>query len=119
MSIYVVHAGVDLSLELYVSPQLEQAIAIQWERIRDKEVRGTYTKALERRLEDLLKDCLDWDLKAPTPAQISFATVVATRLGISVPSEALQSRFHMAMFLEKNAAKTRESPSASTEGKSP
>ena len=30
MTIYVVHAGVDLSLELFVSPQLEAAVAMQW-----------------------------------------------------------------------------------------
>jgi hypothetical protein len=108
MTIYVVHAGVDLSLELFVSPQLEAAVAQQWERIRDREVRDTYRRALERRLEDLLKDCLDWDLKPPTAAQLSYATVVATKLGLVVPTEARHSRFHMAMFLEKHASKLKE-----------
>lgn len=108
MTIYVVHAGVDLSLELFVSPQLEAAVAQQWERIRDREVRDTYRRALERRLEDLLKDCLDWDLKPPTAAQMSYATVVATKLGLVVPTEARHSRFHMAMFLEKHAPKLKE-----------
>jgi len=108
MTIYVVHAGVDLSLELFVSPQLEAAVAQQWERIRDREVRDTYRRALERRLEDLLKDCLDWDLKPPTAAQMSYATVVATKLGLVVPIEARHSRFHMAMFLEKHTAKLKE-----------
>lgn len=108
MTIYVVHAGVDLSLELFVSPQLEAAVAQQWERIRDREVRDTYRRALERRLEDLLKDCLDWDLKPPTAAQMSYATVVATKLGLVVPTEARHSRFHMAMFLEKHASKLKE-----------
>jgi len=107
MPLYVVHPGVDLTLELYVSDQLEAAVAVQWERVRDKEVRKTYTQALERRLEDLLKDCLDWDLKPPTPAQVSFATVLAMRLSINVPFEALNSRFHMAMFLEEHGAKAR------------
>jgi hypothetical protein len=120
MTIYVVHAGVDLSLELFVSPQLEAAVAMQWERIRDREVRDTYRRALERRLEDLLKDCLDWDLKPPTAAQQSYATVVATKLGVGVPTEARHSRFHMAMFLEKYAPKLKErdngiDPSKSTD----
>jgi len=108
MTIYVVHAGADLSLELFVSPQLEAAVAQQWERIRDREVRDTYRRALERRLEDLLKDCLDWDLKPPTAAQMSYATVVATKLGMVVPTEARHSRFHMAMFLEKHASRLKE-----------
>lgn len=105
MTIYVVHTGVDLSLELFVSPQLEAAVAQQWERIRDRAVRDTYRRALERRLEDLLKDCLDWDLKPPTAAQLSYATVVAAKLGTVVPTEARHSRFHMAMFLEKYGAR--------------
>jgi hypothetical protein len=108
MTIYVVHAGVDLSLELFVSPQLEAAIAVQWERIRDKEVRDTYRKALERRLEDLLKECLDWDLKPPTPAQVAYATVIAAKLGLTVPSDVLATRLHMALFLEKYGSKLKE-----------
>ena len=108
MTIYLVHAGADLSLELFVSPQLEAAVAQQWELIRDRDVRDTYRKALERRLEDLLKDCLDWDLKPPTAAQVSYATVVATKLGLIIPTEARHSRFHMAMFLEKYASRLKE-----------
>lgn len=110
MTIYVVHTGVDLSLELFVSPQLERAIAQQWERVRDRQVRDTYRKALEKRLEDLLRECLDWDLKPPTASQLSYATVIATKLGIALPQEAKESRFHMAMFLESHAPKTRIKP---------
>lgn len=117
MTIYVVHAGVDLSIELFVSPQLEAAVAQQWERIRDREVRDTYRRALERRLEDLLKDCLDWDLKPPTAAQVSYATVVAAKLGLVVPSEARHSRFHMAMFLEQHGRKLKERTDVDEPGK--
>ena len=100
MPLLLVHPSVDLTLELYVSPALEEAIALQWERIRQRTVRDSYVKALEYRLEDLLKDCLDWDLKPPTGAQSSYATLLAKRHGIAVPTEALNYRFHMAMFIE-------------------
>jgi hypothetical protein len=103
----LVHPAVDLTLELYVSPALEEAIALQWERVRKRTVRDTYVKALEYRLQDLLRDCLDWDLKPPTEAQVAFATVLAARHGVSVPSEALSYRFHMAMFLETWARKAK------------
>jgi hypothetical protein len=96
-----------MTLELYVSPALEQAIALQWERIHKRTVRDTYVKALEDRLESLLRDCLDWDLKPPTEAQVSYARVLAVRHGVSVPSEALSYRFHMAMFIEAWARKTK------------
>ena len=105
MPLLLVHPAVDLTLELYVSPALEEAIALQWERVRKRTVRDTYVKALEYRLQDLLRDCLDWDLKPPTEAQVAYATVLAARHGVSVPSEVLNYRFHMAMFLETWARK--------------
>ena len=100
MPLLLVHPSVDLTLELYVSSALEEAIAIQWERVRQRTVRETYVKALEYRLQELLRDCLDWDLKPPTDAQVSYATLLAARHGISVPSEARIYRFHAAMFIE-------------------
>lgn len=117
MPLLLVHPAVDLTLELYVSPALEEAIALQWERVRNRTVRDTYVKALEYRLQDLLRECLDWDLKPPTDAQVAYATVLAARHGVSVPSEALNYRFHMAMFLETWARKPKppgpaEDPSA-------
>lgn len=108
MPLLLVHPSVDLTLELYVSSTLEEAIALQWERVRKHAVRDTYVKALEFRLEDLLRDCLDWDLKPPTAAQVSYATLLAARHGVSVPSEALNYRFHMAMFIEAWARKAED-----------
>jgi hypothetical protein len=105
MPLLLVHPSVDLTLELYVSPTLEEAIALQWERVRKRTVRDTYVKALEYRLEGLLHDCLDWDLKPPTEAQVAYATLLAARHSVSIPSEAMSYRFHMAMFLEAWARK--------------
>jgi len=112
MPLLLVHPSVDLTLELYVSSALEEAIAIQWERVRKRTVRETYVKALEYRLQELLTDCLDWDLKPPTDAQVSYATLLAARHGISVPSEALSYRFHTAMFIETWSRR----PAASNQG---
>lgn len=115
MPLLLVHPAVDLTLELYVSPALEEAIALQWERVRKRTVRDTYVKALEHRLQDLLRDCLDWDLKPPTDAQVAYATVLGARHGVPVPSEALSYRFHMAMFLEAWARKPTPPGSAEIE----
>jgi len=105
MPLLLVHPSVDLTLELFVSPALEEAIALQWERVRQGTVRDTYVKALEYRLQDLLRECLDWDLKPPTEAQLSYATLLAARHGVSVPTEARNYRFQMAMFIEAWARK--------------
>lgn len=107
MSLYLVNPGVDLTLELFVSARLEEAVAIQFERIKDRKVRDTFVRKLEKRLEGLLVDCMDWDLKEPTEAQVTYAILVAKQLGIPLPSEARKYRFHMAMFLESYAEQAR------------
>ena len=57
-----------MTLELYFSQQLEEALTVQYERIKDRRVRDTFVKRLENQIETLLKDCIDWDLKEPTEA---------------------------------------------------
>ena len=107
MPLYLVYPAVEMALELYVSPRLEEALTIQYERIRDRRVRDTFVKRLEDQVATLLKDVIDWDLKEPTEAQISYATLVAKQLGIPVPSEARKYRFHAAMFLETYASQVK------------
>lgn len=54
---------------------------------------------------------VDWDLKEPTEAQLTYAQVLATRAGISVPAEVRKSRYQAALFLEtysKRSASSRE-----------
>ena len=109
MALYLVNPSVEMSLELYVSTRLEEALTIQYERIRDRRVRDTFVKKLEQRLESLLADTMDWDLKAPTEAQLNYAKLIAKQLGIELPGEAQKYRFHTAMFLETYADQARSS----------
>lgn len=108
MPLYLVNPAVDMSLELFVSQRLEEALTIQFERIKDRRVRDTFVQHLERRLEGLLADTIDWDLKEPTQAQLSYAMLVAKQLGIELPSEVRRSRFHAAMFLEEHADQVKQ-----------
>lgn len=104
MALYLVNPAVEMTLELFVSQRLEEALTIQYERIKDRKVRDTFVKRLEKQVEALLKDSIDWDLKEPTEAQLKYAILVAKQLGIALPSEAGKYRFHTAMFLETYAA---------------
>src|SRR3546814_13936378 len=52
MALYLVNPAVEVSLDLYISQQLEDAITIQYERIRDARVRDTFVKRLETRSEE-------------------------------------------------------------------
>jgi len=100
MALYLVNPGVDLTLELYIAPAMEEAICIQWERVNDKAIRQTFVRKLEKQLERLIVECMDWDLKEPTPAQTSYAAVISRKLDVSIPSEAMRYRFHMALFID-------------------
>ena len=113
MALYLVNPAVEMTLELYVSPRLEEALTIQYERIKDRKVRDTFVKRLEAQVETLLRDSLDWDIKEPTAAQLNYATLVAKQLGIPLPSEAKRYRYYTAMFLETYAAQAKQSPDAS------
>ena len=100
MALYLINPGVDLTLELYIAPAMEEAICIQWERVEDKTIRQTFVRKLEKQLERLIVECMDWDLKEPTPAQASYAVLISRKLAISIPSEAMKYRFHMALFID-------------------
>ena len=107
MALYLVNPAVEMSLELYVPIQLEEALTIQYERIKDRRVRDTFVKKLEQRLENLLVESMDWDLKEPTEAQLNYAKLVSMQIGIPLPAEAQKFRFHTAMFLETYAEQAR------------
>lgn len=100
MAIYLVNPGVDLTLELYIAPAMEEAICIQWERARDKAIQQTFVRKLEKHLERLVVECMDWDLKEPTPAQTSYAVLISRKLAVPIPPEAMKYRFHMALFID-------------------
>lgn len=114
MVLYLVNPAVEMPLELYVSHQLEEALSIQYERIKDGRVRDTFVKRLEKRLEALLSESIDWDIKAPTEAQLSYARLVSKQVGVPLPGEAERFRFHTAMFLETYANQAK-APSGFTE----
>ena len=63
MALYLVNPAVDMSLELYVSDRLEEALTIQYERIKDRNVRDTFVRKLEKQLDRLLAESIDWDIR--------------------------------------------------------
>lgn len=107
MALYLVNPAVDMTLELYVSQRLEEALTIQYERIKDRCVRDVFVRKLEEQLESLLTASIDWDLKEPTTAQLNYAILVSSQVGVPLPVEARTYRFHTAMFLETYAPQAR------------
>jgi len=104
MALFLVDPGLDLSFEIFVPPGIESSLRLQWERVRqDSMVRDSFRRRVEDSLASTIGQCLDCNIKEPTPAQLAFATVIAKKLGISLPAEALRYRGQMAEFLEKHA----------------
>jgi len=103
MALFLVDPSLDLSLELPVSEPIEKALAIQWERLSDRTVREAFCRRMATQLNSVIPESIDWDIKEPTPAQVSFAMVLAKELEVSIPSAALRYRGNMHEFLEKHS----------------
>src|SRR3546814_15581304 len=61
MALYLVNPAVAMSLELYISQQLEEAITIQYAHIRDARHGDTFVKRLETCVERPLPATTDWE----------------------------------------------------------
>ena len=103
MALYLVDPGQDLSIELYLSESVERALALQWERIKDRSARDAFLRRMTSQLESVIPESIDWDIKEPTSAQVSFAMVLSKELHVPIPPEALRFRGNMHEFLDKHS----------------
>ena len=103
MSYFLVAPAIEMSVEIYLSDQLERALALQWERLRDSDARDAFARRIEKQLETLLPDAIDWDIKEPTAAQISYAMAISKSLNVPIPPDVLRYRGVMNEFLDAHA----------------
>jgi hypothetical protein len=104
MTLLLSDPGHDLCLPLTIDGTIEAALRSQWDRLDGAAERDRWAVQVARRIAPFLADCLDWDLKPPTRAQVSFAISIARQLDIDVPAAALRKRGAMHDFLEEHAA---------------
>ena len=102
MPLLLVDMDSDLLVEIPVSESLEEALNIQWERLADEAARNAFGARFGPHLALALGESLDWDLRAPTPAQVTYATAISRALGIALPSEVLRYRGQMNEFLDRH-----------------
>lgn len=102
MPLLFVDTQSDLLVEIPVAIVVAEALNAQWERLVDEESRDAFGARLGPRLEAALRDCLDWDLKPPTPAQVAYATAISRTLGVPLSSEVLRYRGQMNRFLDQH-----------------
>lgn len=108
MSLYLVAPALDLSIELVVAEHVEKALALQWERLKDKADREAFCRRMSQQLDNVIPEAIDWDIKEPTPAQVSYAMVLSKQLDVPIPPEALRYRGQMHEFLEKHSQLSKE-----------
>lgn len=108
MSFFLVAPALDWSTELFLSEQTERLFALQWERLKDPEEREAFNRRLTKHLEKLLPEALDWEIKEPTPAQLSYASAISKELGVPIPPDALRSRSVMHAFIQQHAPKAKQ-----------
>lgn len=100
MALLLIDPDCDLFIALDATPGLLESLQEQWSRLQHDPERESFGARLSGRVIPILADCLDWDLKPPTNAQISFAVSIAKKLQLEIPSGVLQRRSDMAEFLD-------------------
>lgn len=110
MALLLIDPDYDLLIALDATPGLLESVQEQWSRLRHDPERESFGARLSERVLPILADCLDWDLKPPTSAQISFAVSIAKKLQLEIPSGVLQRRSDMADFLDTHCPLLRPRP---------
>jgi len=112
MALHLIDPDCDLLIALDATPGLLDSVQEQWSRLQHDPERESFGARLSGRILPVLADCLDWDLKPPTNAQISFAVSIAKKLQLEIPSGVLQRRSDMAEFLDQHCSLVRALPQA-------
>ncbi|MCD9096504.1 hypothetical protein [Luteimonas fraxinea] len=108
MSLYLVEPAHGISLQIPVSESEERALVLQWARLKGAIARERFSERFGRQLTDAIADSLDWDIKAPTDAQLAYALVLSQKLGTDIPLSAKSSRLEMSLFLGKASVLLRD-----------
>jgi hypothetical protein len=105
MTLYLVDPMAGLALELNVPESVQQALIVQWDRIQESAARDAFCRRMTAQLSNLIPDVLDWDIKAPTPAQLAYAMVLSRQLKVPIPDEARHFRSRMHEFIDEQSSK--------------
>jgi hypothetical protein len=93
----------DMSIDFPLSDMASSIFEGQLGRMPDNHRRDAFGRHVAARLESALLECVDWDLRPPTPAQVTYATAISRALGIDLPSDVLRLRGAMNLFLARHS----------------
>lgn len=101
MPLLLIDADLDLLVEVPITADVQDSLVLQWRRLEDHHSRKSFELRLGEQFAPALGQCLDWDLKPPSSAQITFATSIAKQLGLDLPADVLRLRGAMHAYLDK------------------
>ncbi|KQZ59134.1 hypothetical protein ASD53_06025 [Lysobacter sp. Root559] len=90
MPLLLIDADLDLLVEVPMTTDVQDVLALQWRRLADIRSPKSYELRLGDQLAPALAECLDWDLKPPGAAQVTFASSVTRQLGVDLPADVLR-----------------------------
>lgn len=108
MGLYLVEPEHGIALEVPISESDERALVLQWARLREAAARERFTVRFGKHLTSALSEALDWDIKAPTDAQLAYPLVLSQKLGTDIPPSARSSRLEMSLFIDKASIRLRD-----------
>jgi hypothetical protein len=117
MPLMILDMDLDLLVETPVDEVSSQLLEAQWARLKEStEARDAFGRRVGSALSAALTDCVDWDLRPPSTAQVAFATAISRTLGVVLPVEALRHRGPMGEFLDKHSDDFRSVTSRKSKG---
>lgn len=94
----------DDAVSIPLDASVQEAWLLQYDRALHAGAVESFRIRLAQCFAETLAECLDPDLKPPTPAQLQYATDIARQLGIALPAEALRFRGPMGEFIDRFSA---------------
>ncbi|RUL66823.1 hypothetical protein EKH79_03160 [Dyella dinghuensis] len=89
----------NVEIAIPIDPLTQDAWQIQLERAAEQGAIAGFCERFATCFAMTLRECVDADLKPPTPAQVKYATDISRDLNLPLPSEALRYRGAMVEFL--------------------
>ncbi len=98
----------DEDIPIPLDDPIHEAWTLQYDRALHSGSIESFQARLAQCFAVSLTECLDADLKPPTPAQVQYATDIARQLGIPLPPEVLRFRGSMGEFIDRFAEALRQ-----------
>ncbi|RRU16124.1 MULTISPECIES: hypothetical protein [Stenotrophomonas] len=107
MPFFLVCTDLDFTIELGLTEDAQKRMQWQLLRLQDEGNLAAFGSKLSTELSKAFPELIDWDLKAPTPAQFALAKSLSLQFAMDIPQAARESRSEMHKFIAEQSARIR------------